>query len=665
MLNYLLRMRGIFLYFLAIGLLAAGTYNASLLFRNGLESYQPLQLEVAPPQSLTSFDSPVPPVAPNSSDSTQAATGNSSNRPGTTALLTNRVVLVVVNGLGLEDTETLPALQSEPLKLLSTGANLFTGPVQPQVPGLVTLLTGATFDLTGGFTLNPGQPSLTAPSTYQQLGQFDNLFAAVKRNKFTTAFFGTNDWFTALPPNLLDAYTAFDPRQPASDITGHALDFLKKKSANFTLVQLNALSRVHKDFGSNSPEVLQARQDLNSSLTRLIGGELDLRSTTLIITGDFDEGVKAGDRWTVPLIMLGQAVQPGDKIWGRQEDITSTIAALLGVEVPRHNQGRILSGLLAMPPVDHGEKFLALVEQQQALNIAYRNRLNLVLPLAINDPLAKNAEDNIKAARKNYQLGSYEGIEQVLDPALRYTRADMEDARQEWFGQVRWQRAILSVVLLALPLLLLLIWRSALALLAAGSALLAAAVPYGIYWLQGRGFSFNATSLPTLMETAPWRAAVGVLIALLIPTFFFDWTERRRIRRFGRVDLSYQQIADLRRPPFPVGRLFACCALLLGWLAYFSGFIWLVWYYWRFGYFGPLVGQPPLLPDTSASFLEFLALSNLLGFSLVMLPAPLALMGLYWLKRRFRGNNLDEEEEEEQDILQKPRPGAEAGIVKI
>lgn len=653
MLKYLLKIRGLFLYILAIGLLVSGAYNALLLFRSGLESFQPLQLEVAPPQSLTTFANG---TSPNPSN-------NPSNRPGSTAPLTNRVVLVVVNGLGLDDTGALPALQSEPVKLLSTGANLFTGPVQPQVPGLVTLLTGATLDLTGGFTLDPLQLSLTTPTPLQQLSQFDNIFAAVKRSKYTTAFFGSSEWFGMLPPNLLDAYTAFDARQPSNDVIGSAIDFLKRKSANFTFVQLNAVSRAMKDYGFNSPQAIQARQDLNAALTRLVGGELDLRSTTLLITGDFDESVRAGDRWTVPLIMLGQAVQPGDKVWGRQEDITSTAAALLGVEIPRHNQGRILSSLLSMPAIDRGEKSLALAEQQQALDIAYRNRLNLLLPLAINDQLAKNAEDNVSVARKNYQLGSYDGIEPLMDSVLRYTRSDMESARQEWFGQVRWQRAILAVVLLVLPLLLLLIWRSALALLAVAAAIIASVVPYGIYLLQGRSFTFNATSLPDLLEVAPWRAAVGILIALLIPTFFYDWTERRRIRRIGRVDLSYLKMAELRQRPFPFGRLFSFCALLVGWLAYFSGFIWLVWYYWRFGYFGPLVVHPPVLPDATSNFLEFFALTNLLGFGLAMLPAPFVLMGLYWIKRRFRGDSL-EDEEEEKDILHK-RPGHEAGIVKV
>ena len=216
--TYLPRIRNLFLYLLAISVLVGGAYNASLLLRNGLESFQTLQLEVAPPQSLTGSA-----TAPNPNTNT-----NPSGRPGTTAPLTNRVVLVVVNGMGLGDTEALPALQTETVKLLSTGANLFTSPVRPQVPALVTLLTGTTLDLSGGLTLNPAQPSLTSPSPATQLGQFDNLFAAVKRSKFTTAFFGTSDWFNALPPDLLDAYTAFDPRQPANDVVGSTLDFLKR-----------------------------------------------------------------------------------------------------------------------------------------------------------------------------------------------------------------------------------------------------------------------------------------------------------------------------------------------------------------------------------------------------------------------------------------------------
>ncbi|MBN9388458.1 MAG: hypothetical protein J0I20_10430 [Chloroflexi bacterium] len=651
------KIRNLFLYLLAISVLVGGAYNAILLLRNGLESFQPLQLEVAPPQSLTGNGT----TNPNTNT-------NPSGRPGTTAPLTNRVVLVVVNGMGLNDTEALPALQTENVKLLSTGANLFTGPVQPQVPALVTLLTGTTYELSGGFTLNPAQPSLTAPTTTTQLGQFDNLFAAVKRSNFTTAFFGTNDWFNAVPPDLLDAYTAFDPRQPASDIVGRALDFIKKKSANFTVVQLNSVNRAQTDYGYNSNQAIQARQDLNNALAKLVGGDLDLHSTALLITGDFDESVKAGDRWTVPLVMLGQAVQPGDKIWGRQEDITSTIAALLGVEIPRHNQGQILGSLLAMPAIDRGEKYLALAEQQQALDIAYRNRLNLVLPLAVNDSQALDAEKNVKVARQNYQSGSYDGIPTLVSAVVRYVHSDMQDASEEWFGAVRWQRAILAVVLLALPLLLLLIWRSPLALLAAGAALVAAVVPYGIYVLQGRSFDFNATSLAALLETAPWRAAIGVAVGLLIPTLFFDWTERRRIKRYGRIDLRYQQIADLRQDKFPVRRLFTCCALMLGWLAYFSGFVWFVWYYWRFGYFGPLVGQPALLPDTNSNFLEFFALGNLWGLAWAMLAAPPLLMGLYWIKRSFRGELLDKEveiEEEELDILQQQRPGAEAGIIKL
>ncbi len=652
--RWLGRIRGPFLYLVVVGLLTVGAYNGLLLLRSGLESYQPLQLDVEPVQSLTNPDGASSTAKPGTADPA---------RPGTTAPLSNRVVVVVVNGLGLDDVESLPAFQAEAFKNISTGANLFTGPVQPTSPALVTLLTGASTELTGGFRLDGSSDATTAPDPRLQLQYFDNLFEASHRSRFTTALFGTQSWYEALPPGQADFFATFDNRQPSTDIADNALNFLQKKSANFVLIQLPALGQAQTEFGLNAPQSIEARQNLNTALARLVGDEIDLRRTTLIITGDWDNSVRAGDRYTVPLVLVGQAVQPGEKTWGRQEDLTSTVAALLGVEIPRHNQGRLLSNLLSMPAVDQGEKFLALAEQRQALATAYRNRLGLLQPLAVNDPAAVEAEKNVKLAQQNYRLGSYDGIEGVIDPVLRTARTDMEEARQEWFAQVRWQRAILAVVLVALPLVVLLFWRSALGWIAAATALVATTLPYGLYWLQGKSFAFNSTSFRSLLETSLWRAGLSLLVALLIPVFLFDWAEKRRKRRRGRIDLDYQQIADLRRPPFPLNRLSIFAALLLAWLVYFGAFVWLVWYYWRFGYVAPLLSQPPVLPDTSANFLQFFALNHLLGFALMMVPAPLLLVVLYWFKRKLRGDSSDAQEE--QDILQRPRPGAEAGIVKL
>lgn len=615
-------------FVLIAGLLAAGIYAALWLLRASLESYQPLPLEVGPAQSLTNVE-------------------GDGKRPGTTAPLTNRVVLVVVNGLGIQDAEKLPALSNDKFKNISAGAYLFTNPVYSTLPGLVPILTGAGVDFTGGLSLDPSQPlpameNLPRPSASHQLQTYDNLFATVRRSQFTTALFGTSEWYEAIPTAALDFYTTFDPRQPATDVTDNALNFLKKKSANFTVIQFSSLAQAIRDYGYNSPQALEARQNLNTALQRLTSDEIELPQTTLLITGDLDETYKAGDRWVAPLVMVGQAVQPGDKIWGRQEDLASTIAALLGVEIPRHNQGRILSPMLSMPAIDQGEKSLALVEQRLALATSYRVLLGLTLPLAVNDPSAVEAEKNLKVAQQNYRLGSYEGIEGAVDPIIRYTRSDMESARQEWFSLSRWQRAILAVVLLALPLLLLLIWRSAMALVAIFGALLASSLPYAIYLAQGRSFNFNSISLNALQETSLLRSGIALFAGLLIPLLFFDWAENRRKRRSGRIDLKFEQMAGLRKQPFPFNRLFVCCALMLGWLVYFSGLIWLIWYYWRFGYFAPFMGQPALLPDHSASFLQFFALNHLLGFALWMIPAPLLLAVLYWFKRKSQGRKSEE-----------------------
>jgi hypothetical protein len=641
--------------------IAAGAYFGLAYMRGSVESYQPLALEVAPAQSLVS--------------ATSAEANNPAARPGTTAPLTNRVVMVVVNGLTLDDVENLPALANPAFKNISAGGSLFTNQVQTRQPAFVTLLTGASLDLTGGLNLDPKEAAYNVadfpqPTPADQLNRYDHLFAAAKRKQFTTALFGTNAWFEAVPPTTLDFYTTFDLRQPSTDVTDNSLNFLKKKSANFTVIQLSALQQAVRDYGVNSPQAADARRNLNSALERLTSAEIELPQTTLIITGDWDETVRTNDRWTTPFLMVGQAVQPGEKLYGRQEDVASTVAALLGIEVPRHNQGRILSNMLSMPPVDLGEKFLALVEQRLALATAYRVLLGLPLPLALNDPLAVEAEKNLKVAQQNYRLGSYEGIEGAVDWILRYTRTDMEEARQEWFAQARWQRAILAGVLLLLPLLIFLIWRSALGLVALFAAALASVIPYAIYLGQGRLFSFNSATSSILLEDSIYRAAIALGISLVIPLILFDWTQRRRQRRSGRINLEYEQMMRLRRQPFPFKRLFMCCCLMLLWIMYFSLLIPVLWYYWRYGYIAPVMGTPSLLPEFSSTFMQFFALNHIIGFAVAIVPAPVVLAVLYWFKRKLRGDKSGNEEHED-DILtlrRRPAPTPPApgtGIIKV
>lgn len=649
--RWMTKVRAPLMYLLLAGVLATGAMIAPYYLRNSLESFQPLDLVLESPQ----------PILPN--------TGSATSRPaGITQPLTNRVVLIVVAGLGHEDVEGLPALQRPEFKQASTNAQLFTGPVQPGVPGLVPLLTGASFELTGGFTLDPRTTTPDAPTPDAQLARLNsleacgNLLVCLKRSKNTTAFFGTTDWYEAINPGWLDYYAAFPSDQPASDVGDAAVNFLKKKSANFSLIQFSALNRAENDYGYNSPEALLARQSLNETLLRLTDPrEIELNRTTVIITGDWDNTVQAGDRWTVPMLMVGQAVQPGDTFWGRQEDVASTVSALLGVQIPRPNQGRILTTALSMPAVDLAEKMLALVEQRRSLATAYRLRLGLPLPIAFNDALAVDADKSLRVAIQDYRLGSFDNVESVVDPVLRYTRQDMALAREEWFSQSRGQRALIAGGLLLIPLLALLVWRSGLALLALLGAAVSAALPYFFYIAQGRSFAFSNASPEALREDSLWRSGLALAAGLILPALLFDWAERRRRRVTGRVYLDYTLIAGLRVPRFPFRRLFACCFLMLGWLVYFSGLVWFAWYYWRFDLVSLTeAGNTPVLPEFSAAFFQLFALDHLLGFALWMSLAPLVLAGLLALKRRLVGDG-EKSHDEDFDLLKRPHP--DSGVV--
>ncbi len=657
------RMRAGLVCLLGLGVLLFGVVLAPYYLRYSLESFQPLDLKVGTPKPLVDFTAASNAIIPDSGQTRLDL------HPGTTNPLASRVLLVVVNNLGQDDLVNLPALQN--LKDVSTGSYLFTEPIAAATPGLVPLLTGADSSLSGGFTLLPSEAGPTSPPAADQLAHLDNLLASAHRDRQTTALFASHTWLEAMQPAWLDLNLTFDPNQPATDVADQAVNFLQKKGANLTIVQLSSVAQAQAQFGNNAPQVLEARQKLDAALARLTDNKtVDLARTTVIITGDWDSSTRAGDRWSVPLLLVGQAVQPGERSWGQQTDVAPTIAALLGIEYPRNNQGRVLTSALAMNPQDLAEKMLTLVEQRQALDNAYRQHLGLGLPLAVNNGVAIEASKNVTAAIDDYKLGNFNNIEAVVDPVLRYTQQDMSDAREEWFGQARGQRTILAIAMLVLPLLLLLVWRSRLSLITLVAAALGSGLPYLIYWAQGKRFAFNSMGLTALRDEALWRSGIALVVGSILMGLWFDWAERHRRNRWtkGRVDLAFQMMAELRKPLFPFPRILAACVMLTGWLLFFSAFIWFVWYYWRFGFFGPLAPtQPPVVPDALPNFLQFFALDNTLGL-LIWLPlAPLVMSAVFAFKRKIWGDGNPNEEEETIHIEQEYvlRPGAETGIVKI
>lgn len=652
------RMRLPLVCLIIVGFLAFGFLLAPYYLRFSLESFQPLNLQVGAPKSLVDFSE----VGPGA-----VSDGAQSLKPGMSNPLATRVLLIVVNNLGQNDLENMPALQN--LKDVSTGSYLFTEPTASNTPGLVTLLTGANSDLAGGLNLNPPSISPTAPMLADQLSHLDNLFTAAHRDGETTAMFGSQDWIGAMQSGWLDYQESFAGNQPSGDIADHVINFMQKKGANLTVVQLSAVAQAQASFGNNSPQVIQARLDLNSALARLTNNsQVDLARTSVLVTGDWDSSSKAGNRWSVPLLLVGQAIQPGERSWGEQVDVAPTIAALLGIEYPRTNEGRVLTNALAMNTKDLAQKMLTLVEQREALDNAYRQHLGLGLPLAINDPAAVEASKDVSVAIEDYKLGSFEDFETLVDPVFRYTQQDMANAQAEWFAQARDQRLILAIAMIVLPLLLILVWRSKLSLVTLLAAAIGSGLPYLIFNSQGYKFTFNSINLDSLQLEAIWHGGIALFITLVLVGLWFDWAEKGRhnIKR-GRVTLDQVVIKELRKQPFPFPRVLAACAMLLGWLLFFTSFIWFVWYYWQFGFFGPLAPlHPPVIPDTAANFLQFFALYSTLSF-LIWLPlAPLVLSVTVALKHRILGDSTKgktEEEEKEPEFV--PRPGAEAGIIKI
>ena len=141
--------------------------------------------------------------------------------------------------------------------------------------------------------------------------------------------------------------------------------------------------------------------------------------------------------------MTGAAVAAGDKGWAQQQDVAPTIAALLGIDPPRTNEGRTIPKAISMPATDAAAKALALANQRRQLAEAYRVSRGLVAIETADCQRRRRDRPQLSASPTAPSgLGSYDGVEDLTEPVLRFARRDMETARQEWLARERTLRLL-------------------------------------------------------------------------------------------------------------------------------------------------------------------------------------------------------------------------------
>lgn len=266
--------------------------------------------------------------------------------------LSPRALLVLVDGLRLDASRTLPSLE----RLRARGADLAARVGTPSLsrPGRATIATGARVGVHGVTT-----------NFHEGVLPFDNLFRGAARAGASVAVGGSAIWSELFGAEIRRGGGAVLgislPEPPGSfrdmearmeEKAREAIRFVLERRPGLGVVDLMMTDAAAHDFGARSEDYRRALSTADRLLAGIVA-ETDLAEATLVVTADHghvDEGGHGGSEpevLAVPLVLAGQGIRAGARGEARQEDVAPTLAFLLGLPLPGANQGRILDEALA------------------------------------------------------------------------------------------------------------------------------------------------------------------------------------------------------------------------------------------------------------------------------------------------------------------------------
>jgi 2,3-bisphosphoglycerate-independent phosphoglycerate mutase len=254
--------------------------------------------------------------------------------------LSERVVLVVIDGLGLGHSYGLPYLDS--LRRVGVDTDARSHPPTLSRPNYVSIVTGVEPHISGVRTNDFHWP-VALDSIMDRLREraMESAYASPTSNGFAYMF--AQDMadvrYAPWPGGFLQATRlAVGRRYPLVILIPGDVDH----AAHL--------------YGTDSPQYRAATARVDDQLRRGLQG-VDLRRDTIIVTADHGHIKKGGHGGTepavleVPLIIAGAGVRPGALVRrARLIDIAPTVAALLGVPAPGHGLGRTLLEALTFAP---------------------------------------------------------------------------------------------------------------------------------------------------------------------------------------------------------------------------------------------------------------------------------------------------------------------------
>ncbi len=428
--------------------------------------------------------------------------------------LAQRVVLVLVDGLRLDASRNMARLN----ELRQRGADLSVRVGQPSLsyPSWTVIASGTWQEISGVTT-----------NWYEGEVQVDTVFKAARDAGMPAVVVGGGGWKKLYGSHLTEFVEVPGPEdenappeawaQMDGDSLRLAIRVLDDTPEGLILVYFGGTDELAHQYGGVSPQYLGEVEKVDEYIGRLVE-RLDLEKDVLIVTADHghvDIGGHGG--WEpsvlqVPLVMVGKAIRPGVYTERLQADIAPTIAALLGLPIPVHAQGRPLLEMLEAPADAKGRIGLNAGLQLVGFYDAYAQALG-VRPFA-GEVLTQYRE---RLAR---------GEEGALSGLWEEITARAQAARAKRFWRERLGRLPIALGIALIPLLYLLLFRRRMRqlLLPLGFALLYFVFYNALFFGRGYHWSLSAFNSEAqikaffnerLLDAALSFIGAGLLLALV------------------------------------------------------------------------------------------------------------------------------------------------------
>ncbi len=427
--------------------------------------------------------------------------------------LARRVVLVLVDGLRLDASRNMARLN----ELRGRGADLSVRVGQPSLsyPSWTVIASGTWQEISGVTT-----------NWYEGEVQVDTVFKSARDAGVPAVIVGTGGWQKLYGSHLTEFVKVPGPEdenappeawaQMDSDALRLAIRVLDDYPEGLVLVYFGGTDELAHLYGGVSTQYLDEVRRVDEYIGRL-AERLDLEKDVLIVTADHghvDIGGHGG--WErsvlhVPLVMVGKAIRHGAYTERLQADIAPTIAALLGIPIPVHAQGRPLVEMLEASADAKGRIGLNAGLQLVGFYDSYAQSLG-VKPFA-GGVLTKYRE---RLAR---------GEEGALSGMWEEMTARAQAARARRFWRERLLRLPIALGIALVPLLYLLLFRGRLRqlLLPLGFALLYFVFYNALFF--GRGYTWSLSAFNSEAQIQAFfnqrllDAAVSFIVAGLLLAF--------------------------------------------------------------------------------------------------------------------------------------------------